>query len=254
MSNNADVLKNFSGTVPLKKAHPKLAKAVQECLVKGGYLNGSIDGKVGPITMAAFHRFKQANHLGYLDYLGKTTAEALLKIKSFTLPDRVNLKVPHLSQRDNEFHPHGTCNITSVAMCLQYFGINATKKPQLEDELFLKLKKYGWRRHYHSDLSKLFHLYGVKNTFYAECPWARIKEHLAKGNPVIYSGRFTSFGHIIVIRGYDHKGWWVNDPWGEYFSSGYVNKSGANLHYSYGLLERLSYSGKDHTWAHLPSK
>ncbi|WP_088242342.1 C39 family peptidase [Calothrix rhizosoleniae] len=254
MSSNADLLKNFRGKVLLRDASPELAKAVQACLVKGGYLSGTIDGKVGPITMKAFHQFKQASYLDQLNYLGQTTAQALLKIESSTPTSGVNLKVPYLSQRDNEYRPSGTCNITSVAMCLQYFGIKQTTKPQLEDELFLKLKENGWRRHYHSDLNKLFHLYGVNNTFYTECPWSRIKEHLAKGNPVIYSGKFTSFGHIIVIRGYDHKGWWVNDPWGEYFSSGYVNKSGANLHYSYDLLQRLSYSGRNHGWAHLPSK
>jgi len=254
MSNNADLLRNFCGKAQLKDAHRELAKAVQECLVKGDYLKGTVDGKVGPITIGAFHKFKKANSLRDLDYLDKPTAQALLKIQPFTLPGTVNLNVPYLSQRDNEYRPSGTCNVTSVAMCLKYFGIQQTKKPQLEDELFLKLQKHGWRRHYHDDLNKLFHLYGVDNTFYTECPWKRIKKHLAKGNPVIYSGRFTQYGHIIVIRGYDHKGWWVNDPWGEYFASGYQNKSGANLHYSYGLLERLSYSGKNHTWAHLPSK
>lgn len=174
------------------------------------------------------------------------------------LPSQVNLPVPHHSQRNNEFRPSGTCNVTSVAMCINYFGKkNASKrrKKQLEDDLFLMVQEKGWDRHVHDHLSRLFPIFGLTNEFKVEASWEEIKVHLANNKPVIYSGRFTKFGHIIVIRGYDEnsKQWIVNDPWGEYFASGYQNKSGENLRYSYGLLSRLSYSGQLHTWAHLPS-
>ena len=174
------------------------------------------------------------------------------------LPSEVNIPVPHHTQRNNEFRPSGTCNVTSVAMCINYFGKkNASKrrKKQLEDDLFLMLKDNGWRRHVHDHLSRLFPLFGLTNDFKTEASWEEVKVHLANKKPIIYSGRFTSFGHIIVIRGYDenNKQWIVNDPWGEYFASGYQNKSGENLRYSYDLLSRLSYSGKSHTWAHFPS-
>lgn len=165
-----------------------------------------------------------------------------------------NLKVPYFSQRDNQFSPSNTCNITCVAMCLKYFGINPTSRPQLEDELFLKVQEKGWNRYVHNDLDKLFALYGIKNEFTTEAPWSRVKAHIDSGNPVIMSGKFTPSGHIIVLRGYDNKGFFVNDPWGEWFSTGYQNKSGENLHYSYNLCNRISYGGAKTTWAHFPQK
>jgi GH24 family phage-related lysozyme (muramidase) len=164
------------------------------------------------------------------------------------------LKVPYHSQRDNEFYPSNTCNITCVAMVLAFFGINSKLKPQLEDELFLKVQEKGWDRYTHDDLDKLFELYGIENEFTTEATWERIKAHLDNGNPVIISGKFTKSGHIIVLRGYDQKGFFVNDPWGEWFATGYQNKSGENLHYSYKLLYNVSYGGSKTCWAHFPMK
>lgn len=139
-------------------------------------------------------------------------------------------------------------------MCLSYFGIAPKFKPQLEDELFLKVQQRGWNRYLHADLDKLFRLYNIENEFTTEAPWSRIKSHIDNGNPVIMSGKFTPSGHIIVLRGYDDKGFFVNDPWGEWFSTGYQNKSGENLHYSYNLLNRVSYGGAKTSWAHFPKK
>lgn len=137
-------------------------------------------------------------------------------------------------------------------MCINYFGKkNATKrrKKQLEDDLYLMFKERGWDRHVHDHLSRFFPIFGLTNEFKVKASWEEIKVHLANKKPVIYGGRFTKSGHIIVIRGYDenNKQWIVNDPWGEYFTSGYQDKSGENLCYSYDLLARMSYSGKLHT-------
>jgi uncharacterized protein YvpB len=171
------------------------------------------------------------------------------------LPNEVRLPVPYFSQRDNFYRPTGTCNVTSVAMCLYYYGVRPKRQSQqLEDELFEEVTKRGWSRHSHDHLRQLFNAYGMKGNFKMNATWEEVKRHMANGDPVIYSGKFTKFGHIIVLRGYNDRGCWVNDPWGEYFASGYQNKSGENLHYSWDLLRRLSYSGRDATWAHLPTK
>lgn len=169
---------------------------------------------------------------------------------------QVNLAVPWYSQRDNKYHPGATCNVTSVAMILAYFGVRPKSNVQLEDQLYLEVTENG--RNYsdknsHKELDELIKSYGLKNKFSTETSWQAVKQHLANGNPVIISGKFTGSGHIIVLRGYDETGFWVNDPWGEWFSNGYRNLSGENLHYSYNLCFRCSYGGDNSTWAHLPS-
>jgi N-acetylmuramoyl-L-alanine amidase len=171
------------------------------------------------------------------------------------LPAKVNLSIPWFSQRDNNYRPSGTCNVTSVAMCLHYYGIRPDNpNQQLEDELFELVKNKGWDRHVHDHLRRVFLEYGVHDTFKMDATWQEVKTHLANKNPVIYSGKLTSSGHIIVLRGYDETGFWVNDPWGEFFHSGYQAISGENLHYSYNLLEARSMAGSGKTWAHFPEE
>jgi uncharacterized protein YvpB len=172
------------------------------------------------------------------------------------LPEKVNLPIPYFSQLNNQFQPKKTCNVTSVAMCLYYFGIRPkNSNQQLEDELFNFVESKGWNKYLHDDLRKLFLEYGVSNKFKTDATWDEVKVHLANKKPVIISGKFTSSGHIIVLRGYDETGFWVNDPYGEFFHSGYrTDLTGENLHYSYKLLQSKSYSGLEETWAHLPEK
>jgi GH24 family phage-related lysozyme (muramidase)/uncharacterized protein YvpB len=170
-----------------------------------------------------------------------------------TSQSHVNINVPYFSQRDNINSPGGTCNVTCVAMCLAFYGIKAkSSNQQLEDELFKIVENNGWDRHVHDDLTRLFGVYGVKSQFTTDATWQQVKNHIQGGNPVIISGQFTKSGHIIVLRGFDEKGFFVNDPWGEWFSSGYQNRSGENLHYSYELCNKVSYGGDKTTWAHFP--
>jgi uncharacterized protein YvpB len=95
-------------------------------------------------------------------------------------------------------------------------------------------------------------LYAVRA---ADGSFKDIQTSIDAGNPVIIHGYFTKAGHIIVICGYDDKGFIVNDPYGEYFSSGYDNRlSGEKLHYSYGLIARTcspeSASNPRNIWYH----
>jgi len=126
--------------------------------------------------------------------------------------------VPYYQQRDNEYRPEGTCNVTSLAMVLAFHGVQPTKAAQLEDELYLRLqqpdalaefnrsypqlKRMGYKpRHIHGMLGWLAKQYGFKwkfsdKTTASEMAWFG----MTKG-PLITSGSFTSAGHIIVIVG-----------------------------------------------------
>ncbi|MEA5414026.1 C39 family peptidase [Synechococcus sp. BA-132 BA5] len=166
------------------------------------------------------------------------------------------LKVPHLSQLDNRQNPTGSCNVTCVAMCLIYLGMEHPPGIQLEDVLYQKMEKLGWSRHDPHDLKALIDSYpGYKDIFRQNGGFKDIQTSIDAGNPVIIHGYFTKFGHIIVVCGYDDKGFIVNDPNGEYFSSGYDrSRSGENLHYSYGLIARTcspeSVANPKNIWYH----
>lgn len=172
------------------------------------------------------------------------------------LPATVKLKVPYLPQLDNALNRYGACNVTSVAMCMASFGhpIRNASGVQLEDELYQYCENHGLSRHKGEDLAELVKAYGYKDTFTRRANWSDVKAWLAAGNPCIVHGWLTQSGHIIVLIGYNEKGWIVNDPFGEYFSYGYdTSRSGAGLTYSYGLMERLC-SADGELWIHFVSQ
>lgn len=150
------------------------------------------------------------------------------------------LDVPYFSQLDNRCNPMGSCNVTCVAMGLAYLGMPYESGPQLEDQLYQAMEKLGWDRHDPNDLKALVESFpGYKDIFRTNGRFKDIQTAIDMGRPVIIHGYFTASGHIIVIRGYDDTGFIVNDPYGEYFQSGYDNsRTGKGLHYSYGLIAR----------------
>lgn len=168
-----------------------------------------------------------------------------------------NLKVPYLSQLDNSLNPFGSCNVTSVAMVLAYYGFKGTGQGQFEDQLNRWLVARGLSRHSPQDLKRLIMEYTkgtfkpLDDDFRAYAKWEDAKKHLDAGHPLISHGYYTRSGHIIVIRGYDDRGFFVNDPYGEYFKHGYdTSASGENLHYSYEMMNRVCVDPDGSNWLH----
>lgn len=56
------------------------AKELQQLLNNHGF-NLSVDGIIGPLTTNAFKSFKDTNFLGYPEFIGLTTLEALRRVK-----------------------------------------------------------------------------------------------------------------------------------------------------------------------------
>jgi len=179
--------------------------------------------------------------------------------KNDNIPIKTNntkiLKVPYLSQLDNVEDPYGTCNVTSVAMCMGYFGHPLRHNDvQLEDELNQYCNNNNLNRHVPEDLAHLFKVYGYVDNFSRAAKWSDVKSWLNSGNPTIVHGWFTASGHIIVICGYNESGWVVLDPYGEYYATGYdTNRSGANLTYSYKMMREVCGIDGD-LWIHYVSK
>lgn len=176
----------------------------------------------------------------------------------------IDLPVPYLSQRDNEHRPGGTCNVTSVAMVMRFFGIVGDGHGQLEDQLFRKMEREGWNRLDPYHLSRLFRWKGLRNRFNEYATWIDVRAHLAARNPVIVHGWFTQpSGHVVVIRGWDpeRRQWIVNDPAGEWQDgpSPYGNwrraPAGNGSRFSEATMARLCGPFRDSSlWAHFPSR
>jgi uncharacterized protein YvpB len=170
----------------------------------------------------------------------------------------VKLNVPWFSQLDNQLNPTGACNVTSVAMCLNYLGLPSPSGWQLEDEFYQCCEDNDLSRHSPVDLAKLIAHYGYKDNFQSRAKWDDVKQWLNNGNPVIVHGWFTDFGHIMPIIGYNDDGWIVNDPNGKWLEARGeydTNASGAGRTYSYGAMEAVC--GPDaggELWIHFVSK
>jgi len=148
------------------------------------------------------------------------------------------LEVPYRSQRDNVQNPSGSCNVTSIAMCLLFLGMKDPPGVQLEDDLYQKMEQRGWDRHDPQAMKNLIESFqGYRDIFRVDGSFNNIRSSIDAGNPVIIHGYFTVSGHIVVICGYDEKGFIINDPYGEWFSTGYdTSRSGKMLRYSYGMM------------------
>lgn len=158
----------------------------------------------------------------------------------------VRLDIPYKSQLDNLEHPTGTCNVTCLAMCMEFVkpAIKPADGTQLEDKLYRYTINNRLSRHSPYDLAKVVEAHGVRDRFDKDATIKKVQAWLSQGKPIVTHGYFTSFGHIIVLAGYDDKGFIVHDPNGEWFASGYDrnvpsgnNEKGKFKHYSYKLIK-----------------
>lgn len=178
-----------------------------------------------------------------------------------TLPATVKLNVPYKSQRDNVFNPNGACNVTSIAMCLQFLGGTPKQSSvQFEDELYNYALQKGYSRHDPYNLARIVQDYGFRDDFRTDATIDQLRNWLADGNPAVMHGYFTDFGHIVVVTGYDERGFFIHDPYGEWFWWGYDlnepggnNRKGESIHYSYTMIERLCIPDGNF-WVHFISK
>jgi uncharacterized protein YvpB len=169
------------------------------------------------------------------------------------LPRTKLLNVPHKGQLDNALNPKGACNVTCFAMAMTYFQLpGKTNAVQLEDELYRYMTANRLSRHEPEDLAKMAKAYGLRSDFTTRGTLQDMRRAISLGQPCIIHGYFTSFGHIILVKGYDERGFIVNDPFGEWTSKGYRKGNfGDGLHYSNNLIQsKCSPEGKDYLWLH----
>ncbi|WP_338814149.1 S-layer homology domain-containing protein [Bernardetia sp. Wsw4-3y2] len=133
--------------------------------------------------------------------------------------------VPYFYQRNNALYPGTSCQNTSIAMVINYYGGSTTP-----DDI---------TREYGKDRAQT--VSGLQAVFNSEAAYfglnvrvegkqngtlAQMETLLDQGKPVIAHGYTTSFGHVLVFLGHDADYYYVHDPYGKWdqvaYSSGYT--------------------------------
>jgi len=163
--------------------------------------------------------------------------------------------VPLFGQLDNLTDPYDTCNMTSLAMVLSFYGLKGNGRGQLEDQLSTYQKAKRLNRGSPSDIELIANVYGAKlspsvvGVFNPHATLQDIRDSIDNGNPVIVHGYFTRVGHIVVLVGYSATHVHLHDPYGEWFSTGYkTNNTGSGYDLTIATFNRLC--DENGVWAH----
>ena len=178
-----------------------------------------------------------------IDNSGRILAEdtKLIEIESRQPTNSVSSgSVPYFFQYNNQLYPGSSCQNTSIAMVLSYLGWNG-----VPDDITSRFGKD--RAQSPGGLAEVFNSYASSNGLSMRLEpttngsIAGLKAALDRGHPVIIHGYFTSYGHVVVVLGYDANGYYVHDPagaWSQVFKGGYSGGgSGNNVYYGKSAFE-----------------
>jgi len=199
--------------------------------------------------------------------------------------------IPYRPQWDNKLFPSTTCNTTSMVHALEIanipFSCPANEQPEdyltsileSKEAFTLMAKLYRWAvgsyhpRHVHGMLSWAVNEKLVKKDVTFFTTKAHIKDiifHMVVSRtPVVTGGKFTPYGHIVTVVGFDSdqpleeivspnlvelrriKSIIINDSWGNYFT-GYKNRNGYNIEFPYHTFISIAneIGREDRRWAH----
>jgi len=143
------------------------------------------------------------------------------------IPRDSRLSVPYFYQYQNQLHPSASCQNTSIAMVLKFLGASVT--PDQITGRFGKdrAQSVDGLNSVFNQLARELGVRQLRST--GSGSLAELRAALDAGSPVIIHGYFTSYGHVLVVTGYDERGYYVNDPagrWSGYFKGGYPSAWG----------------------------
>lgn len=200
--------------------------------------------------------------------------------------------IPYYTQRNNRFYPHGTCNTTAMVQALEASGLHFEYPQDMQPEDYLTQildsqeawdimrSRYPWAiaggyspRHVHHMLVWAVNdkLFGRKVVEYKCISTQKIILSLLKGHAVVVAGRFTKFGHIVAVVGFETSQEditansapeyidllkisriIIDDPYGNYHT-GYKNVNGNDTPYTIQQFDWVvkEYNNLQKKWAHV---
>ena len=155
------------------------------------------------------------------------------KVDIYQVEKHLIPNMPYFYQYHNNYYPASTCQNTAIAMLLKYYGWQGT--PDKITKKFGKMKaQYG------GGFSEVFNYYARNNNLNmrirnnVNISPRYIENQLKQGKPVVAHGKFTGYGHIIVLLGYDDEYYYANDPagkWNQEYKGGYKQRTAENGKY-----------------------
>ena len=199
----------------------------------------SVDGVFGVQTEAAVRCFQREHGLVNDGIIGRYTWAALGAHSGASSSGRGPFRwllrgLRWRSQRDNVYGPTVSCNVTSLAMVMDWCGVPEPPDLQLEDALSTRLEQpdawayfraafpalQGYHpRTVHGMLAWLARQYGLEATFSATATWDETIRWARQegGRPCIQSAFVTASGHVPLLVGETALGDPVfHDPWGDW--------------------------------------
>ena len=161
--------------------------------------------------------------------------------------------IPYYNQYDNINYPSSTCQNTSIAMVLSKFQYKIQP-----DDIFSRWGKDLAQSP--SGLNYVYKHYATNSSIntYTNATPEDLTNALDNGYIVIVHGYFTSFGHVLIIKGYDDSYYYVNDPagvWDGCFKCGYSQSYNGVTQYPRQSLENAVFTSDGYSylpgWIHL---
>lgn len=151
---------------------------------------------------------------------------------------------PYFYQYYNSNNPGGSCQNTSMAMILKYYGVSNITPDNISNYYGTSAAQTvtGWNSQFNSEAA----YWGINKRASSTATGSvtQLRNELQAGRPVVVHGYFTGYGHVIVLTGFDGTYYYANDPAGEWCQVygdgscyGYSSTAGINIKYHKNALE-----------------
>jgi len=164
-----------------------------------------------------------------------------------SLEPPISSTFPYYNQNYNASEGWRACNITSISMALDFYGITSREKlgqrtpDYIYKKYYLQFTMEGLKRIFDSEAKRVGNALRDSITYGGTV--SALRARAQDGVPTVVHGWFTGSGHIVEVIGFDGANYIVNDPngqWNERYKGGYVStRTGGNaVRYSKAAFER----------------